>query len=70
MGGETKLKRVLFEYEDGTVIAYDETQDYIIGNTFVKTIIDNKKLTSHILKSSSPLNVVRENLRKLFHIWR
>lgn len=67
MGEETRLVRVAFEYEDGKVIVYDETEDHVIGKTFFKTLT-GFDLKPRIVKRSSSPHLIVSKIRSFFKI--
>ena len=67
MATDVRLLRVVFEYEDGTTIIYDETDDYAIGSKFFNEL-SNLGLKSHIMKKSSFRDSIFIRIGKFFKL--
>ena len=64
-GGVIRLKRVTFEYEDGTSIIFNEASDPIIGRVFHETLAKLQQipsLQSTIIEKSSPIKNIQSKI--------
>jgi len=68
MAEVTRLRRIVFEYEDGRKITCDETKDLILGKTFLEVLSTNSELTLQIMQKSSPIHRLLKKITSFFKI--